>query len=270
MEKIGFIGLGEMGALMAKNLVKAGYKLFVFDIRKEAAEEFIRLGAKACSSAHEVGQSSDIVFVMARTTEQVESIVLGDNGLLQGCKTGSCIIISATINPISVQKIASLAKEKKVEVLDAPVSGGKEGAEAATLSIMAGGDENTFMKICPVLEKVGKNIFYLGSYGMGEVAKIANNLLLLINMNAACEAIELARNAGLSLDALLQIVKQQGTDFMTVHKMGHLKQALEELEKEWIVMAIEKFATAKEAAAFLGIGESTLSRKIKTYNLLKV
>lgn len=207
MKKIGFIGLGEMGALMAKNLVKAGHKLFVFDIRKEAAEEFIRLGAKACSSAHEVGQSSDIVFVMARTTEQVENIVLGDNGLLEGCKTGSCIIISATINPISVQKIASLAKEKKVEVLDAPVSGGKEGAEAATLSIMVGGDENTFKKIRPVLENIGKNIFYLGSYGMGEVAKIANNLLLLINMNAAYETINLAQNAGLSLDALLQIVK---------------------------------------------------------------
>ena len=207
MEKIGFIGLGEMGALMAKNLIKAGYEMAVFDVRKEACEEFITLGAKACASACEVGQSSEIAFVMARTTEQVESIVLGDNGLLQGCKTGATIIISATISPRSIQKIAGLAREKKVEVLDAPVSGAKAGAETGTLTIMAGGDEDTFRKIRPVLEKVGRNILYLGSCGMGEVAKITNNLLLLINMNAAYEAVKLAQNAGLSLEALLQVVK---------------------------------------------------------------
>jgi 3-hydroxyisobutyrate dehydrogenase-like beta-hydroxyacid dehydrogenase len=207
MEKIGFIGLGEMGSPMAKNLVKSGYTLFVFDIRKETADELVKSGAKACSSAYEVGQSADITFVMARTTEQVENIVLGDKGLLQSCKAGSCIIISATVNPLAIQKIAGEAKKKKVEVVDAPVSGAKQGAEAATLSIMAGGDEATFKKIRPVLDKVGKNIFYLGSYGMGEVAKIANNLLLLINMNAAYEAVKLAQNAGLSLDALLQIAK---------------------------------------------------------------
>ena len=209
MEKIGFIGLGEMGSPMAKNLVKSGYTLFVFDIRKEAADELVKSGSTACSSAYEVGQSAAITFVMARSTEQVENIVLGKKGLLQGCKAGSCIIISATVSPLTIQKLAVEAKKKKVEVVDAPVSGGKQGAEAATLSIMAGGDEATFKKIRPVLDKVGKsiNIFYLGSYGMGEVAKIANNLLLLINMNAAYEAVKLAQNAGLSLDALLQIAK---------------------------------------------------------------
>jgi 3-hydroxyisobutyrate dehydrogenase-like beta-hydroxyacid dehydrogenase len=200
MEKIGFIGLGEMGSPMAKNLVKSGYTLFVFDIRKETADELVKSGAKACSSAYEVGQSADITFVMARTTEQVENIVLGDKGLLQSCKAGSCIIISATVNPLAIQKIAGEAKKKKVEVVDAPVSGAKQGAEAATLSIMAGGDEATFKKIRPVLDKVGKNIFYLGSYGMGEVAKIANNLLLLINMNAAYEAVKLVEPGCIAAD----------------------------------------------------------------------
>lgn len=207
MEKIGFIGLGEMGSPMAKNLVKAGYPVFVFDIRKEAADELVKSGAKACPSPEDVGKSADVTFVMARITEQVEAIVLGDKGLLDGCKPGACIVISATINPLAVQKIAKIAAEKKVEVVDAPVSGGKQGSEAATLSIMAGGNEETFKKIRPVLEKIGKNIFYLGGNGMGEVAKLANNLLLLINMNAAYEAIKLAQGAGLSLEALQQIVK---------------------------------------------------------------
>ncbi|MFH1080832.1 MAG: NAD(P)-dependent oxidoreductase [Pseudomonadota bacterium] len=207
MEKIGFIGLGEMGSPMAKNLVKSGYTLFVFDIRKEAADELVKVGAKACASPGEVGKSADVIFVMARDTEQVESIVLGDKGFLESCRPGSCIVISATINPLAVQKIAALAEKKKVEVVDAPVSGGRQGAEAGTLTIMAGGNEATFNKIRTVLEKVGKSIFYLGGCGMGEVAKLANNLLLLINMNAAFEAVKLAQNAGLSLDALMQIVK---------------------------------------------------------------
>jgi len=218
MYKIGFIGLGEMGLPMARNLSNAGYDLTVFARRKEVIDEMLQLGAKQSPSIHEVGKSADIIFVMARTTEQVENIVLGDKGLLQGCKAGACIIISATIDPILVQKIAGLAKNKSVEVLDAPVSGGRQGAEAATLSIMVGGDENTYTKIRPVLEKIGKNIFYLGSYGMGEVAKIANNLLLLINMNAAYEAVNLAKNAGLSLDALLQVVKPStGGSWVTEH-----------------------------------------------------
>lgn len=207
MEKIGFIGMGEMGSPMAKNLVKAGYPVFVFDIRKEAVDDMVKSGAKACSSPADVGKSADVTFVMARITEQVESIVLGNKGLLEGCKPGACMVLSATINPLAVQKIAKIAAEKNVEVVDAPVSGGKQGAEAATLTIMAGGNEATFKKIRPILEKVGKNIFYLGGCGMGEVAKLANNLLLLINMNAAFEAVKLAKNAGLSLDALMQIVK---------------------------------------------------------------
>ena len=207
MEKIGFIGLGEMGSPMAKNLIKAGVTLFVFARRKEVLEDLVKLGATACSTVREVGEVCDTTIVMARTTEQVEDIVLGDSGLLVGCSPGSCIIIMSTINPIAIQKMAAKAKEKGIEIVDAPVSGGRQGAEAATLSIMAGGDEKTFKEVRPLLEKMGKNIFYLGDYGMGEVVKIINNLLLLINMIAAYEAVTLAEKAGLNLDSLLAAVK---------------------------------------------------------------
>ena len=176
-------------------------------IRKEAMDDLAKMGARACSNLAEVGQSSDTIFVMARTTDQVESILLGDNGVIEGCSSGSCIIIAATIDPIAVQKIAGIAKVKGIEVIDAPVSGGRQGSEAASLTIMGGGDENTFNKVRPILEKVGKNILYLGSSGMGEVVKITNNLLLLIHMNAAYEAVKLARNAGLSEEMLLQVVR---------------------------------------------------------------
>jgi len=207
MRKIGFIGLGEMGALMAKNLVGSGYQLSVFDINKQAVKELSKLGAGECSSAKEVGEYSNITIIMARTTEQVNAIILGEKGLLEGCKAKSRILIMSTISPVAVQNIAEIAKKKEIEVMDAPVSGGRQGAEEAMLSIMVGGDKNVFQEVRPILEKVGKKIFYLGGYGMGEVAKIANNLLLLINMNAAYEAIELAEKAGLSLKSFLDIVE---------------------------------------------------------------
>jgi len=207
MKKIGFIGLGEMGALMAKNLLGAGYQLSVFDINKQAVEELYKQGATESYSAKEVGEYSNITIVMARTTEQVNAIILGEKGLLEGCKVKSRILIMSTISPIAVQNIAEIAKKRNIEVLDAPVSGGRQGAEDATLSIMVGGDKKVFQEVRPIFEKIGKQIFYLGDYGMGEVAKIANNLLLLINMNAAYEAIELVEKAGLSVESFLDVVK---------------------------------------------------------------
>jgi 3-hydroxyisobutyrate dehydrogenase-like beta-hydroxyacid dehydrogenase len=205
--KIGFIGIGEMGFPMAKNLMDSGYDLSVFDTSEAAMDDLAKLGSARGASIKEIGGSSDVIIVMVRTTEQTEAVVLDGGGLLESCKPGSCIIIASTISPTSVQKMAGKAKEKDIQVVDAPVSGGRQGAEAKTLSMMVGGEKKAYERVRPILEKMGKNIFYMGSVGMGEVAKLANNLLLLIQMNAAYEATALAEKAGLDPDLLRDLIK---------------------------------------------------------------
>ncbi len=205
--KIGFIGIGEMGFPMAKNLMDSGYDLSVFDINEAALDNMAKLGAARSASIKEIGEFSDVVIVMVRTTEQVEAVVLDGGGLLESCKPGSCIIIASTISPTSVQKIAGKTKEKEIQLVDAPVSGGRQGAEARTLSMMVGGEKEAYERVRPVLEKMGKNIFYMGSVGMGEVAKLANNLLLLIHMNAAYEATALVEMSGLDPDLFRDLIK---------------------------------------------------------------
>lgn len=204
--KIGFIGLGEMGLPMARNLLKAGHSVAAYDLRLEAVNEVVKSGGTMCQSVKEIGELCDLVVVMVRTTEQVEGVMLEKHGLLESCKKGACIVIMSTIDPLTVKKIASAAKERSIDVMDAPVSGGRQGAEAGSLSVMVGGDKVTYEKLVPILKTLGKKVIYLGSNGMGEVAKIVNNLLLLINMNAAYEAIELASKAGLPTEALLTAV----------------------------------------------------------------
>ena len=205
--KIGFIGIGEMGFPMANNLIESGYNLFVFDVNNEAMDGLAKLGATKCSSVKDIGESSDVIIIMVRTTSQVEDIFFREEGLLDSCSPGSCIIITSTISPTSAQKMARQAKEKEITEVDAPVSGGREGAEARTLSMMVGGDKEDYEGVRPVLEKMGKNIFYMGTIGMGEVAKLANNLLLLIHMNAAYEATALVEMSGLDPDLFRDLIK---------------------------------------------------------------
>ena len=214
--KIGFIGIGEMGFPMAKNLIDSGYDLSVFDISEAALDDLAKLGAARGASIKEIGEFSDVIFIMVRTTEQVEAVVIDRGGLLESCKPGSCIIIASTISPTSVQKIAGKAKEKEIQIVDAPVSGGRQGAEARTLSMMVGGEKEAYERVWPILEKMGKNIFYMGSEGMGEVAKLANNLLLLIQMNAAYEATALAEKAGLDIELLRDLIKVSTGDSWVV------------------------------------------------------
>jgi 3-hydroxyisobutyrate dehydrogenase-like beta-hydroxyacid dehydrogenase len=144
---------------------------------------------------------------MVRTTDQAKAVVLGEGGLLNTCRPGTTIIVMSTISPTAVQEMAAQAKKRGVEIMDSAVSGGRQGAEAGTLSMMVGGDEATFQKMHPMLEKMGKNIFYMGTIGMGEAAKLANNLLLLINMIAAYEAMALAEKLGLDQNLLRDLVK---------------------------------------------------------------
>ncbi|MFH1479700.1 MAG: NAD(P)-dependent oxidoreductase [Pseudomonadota bacterium] len=208
MEKvIGFIGLGEMGLPMAKNLIKAGYGLNIFDTNKRPLMELEKLGAHVLNSSREVARSSKIVMVMVRTPDEVREVIAGKEGLLTEAAPSSIILIMSTIDAGTAQEMSRLAGEKEVIVLDCPVSGGSPGAEAATLTIIAGGPEEVLESCKPILEVMGKNIFYLGEIGMGESAKLINNLLLGIYMSAAYEAVALAKKAGVKMDVLFDLLK---------------------------------------------------------------
>lgn len=205
--RIGFIGVGEMGFPMAKRLINADHKLYVFDMVKEPLLTLQNAGAEIGGSAKEVAEKSEMVIVMVRTTAQAESALSGDRGVLAGAPRGSTILLMSTIDPFVVKKLAGLAKERGVDFLDAPVSGAKQGAEAGTLTVMVGGVEDVFRKCKPIFDVLGKNIFYLGDIGMGESAKLVNNLLLLVNMCAAYEAMALAIKAGVKMDVLFNLIK---------------------------------------------------------------
>lgn len=208
MEKtIGFIGLGEMGLPMAKNLIKAGYGLNIFDMNKKPLLELEKLGARVLPSSREVAQASRIVIIMVRSPDQVREVIAGKEGLLAGVAPSTIILIMSTIDSGTAQEMSRLAAEKEVVVLDCPVSGGSPGAEAGTLTIMAGGPEEVLKSCRPMLEVMGKNIFYLGGIGMGESAKLINNLLLTIYMSAAYEAVALAKKAGVKMDVLFDLLK---------------------------------------------------------------
>ncbi len=206
-DRVGFIGVGEMGFPMAWNLLKSGHKLAAYDILESPLAELRKLGAEICKAPREAARDSDVIIIMVRTMQQVEDVVTGEDGVLSGAREGSTVLIMSTIDPRAIKRMEGLAGSQGVAVLDCPVSGAKHKAEAGTLTIMAGGSEDAFTAVRPLLEVLGQNIFYLGESGMGEAAKLVNNLLLLVHMNAAYEAMALANKAGVRIDALTDLIR---------------------------------------------------------------
>ena len=208
--KIGFIGLGNMGGPMAVNLAKAGFELCVYDTRAEPLAEMKALGAKVAGSAYEVGQWSDIIQIVVVNDAQLEDVVYGggsDKGVLAGAKPGSIIVIHSTVQPETCKKMAAQANASGVHVIDAPVSGGEMASRAGTLSIMLGGDPAHIEACRPALEAVSKSRFHIGEVGTGQVAKLANNMVALINLEATREGLRLARLSGIDEGKMLEILK---------------------------------------------------------------
>lgn len=206
-KNIGFIGLGLMGSWMCKNLLRNGFDLTVYDMRKEAAEELKALGASIADSCKEVAAASDVIISMVRDDSQTDEVFEGESGIWAGVKSGSTTIISSTIDPLHCQHIAAEGEKKDVKCLDAPVSGGRTGAEAATLTFMIGGDKEAFEKCRPIIQAMGNNIFYLGSSGMGQVAKVVNGILVLSNLAVLSDAVTLGLRAGLKLENMLNVFR---------------------------------------------------------------
>ena len=206
MTRVAFIGLGNMGAPMAQNLVKAGFKLSVFDLVAESVAQLVKAGASAASSASDAVKEADVVITMLPASKHVEGIYLGADGLLAKIPSKALIIDCSTIAADSARKVAAAASAHGLAMIDAPVSGGTGGAIAGTLTFIVGGEAVDLERARPLLEKMGKNIFHAGAAGAGQVAKIANNMLLGIAMAGTAEALALGVANGLDPKVLSEII----------------------------------------------------------------
>ena len=207
LRKVGFIGLGELGAFMARNLLNKGFELAVHDIAEEPVKKLQALGARGATDAREVAAASDVTIIMVRDDAQLEQVVNGEGGVWQGAREGTFLLICSTVDPLHCQRIAKEGEARGVQVLDAPVSGGWTGAQAGTLTFIIGGNEAALETCRPVIEAMGKNIFHLGGSGMGEVAKVVNNFMMSINLATLSEGLALAGKAGLDLDTFIKVVQ---------------------------------------------------------------
>lgn len=204
--RIGFIGLGIMGRPMAKNLIKAGYDLTVYNRTATKTEELRGLGAQVGSTPAEAAKGSDVVITMVSDTPDVEEVILGPRGVIHGARSGSVVIDMSTISPSVTKNIARTLAEKGIEMLDAPVSGGEKGAIEGTLSIMVGGKEDVFERCVPIFEAMGKNIVHMGPNGAGQTTKLCNQVLCSLTILSMAECLILGAKAGLDLEKLLQAV----------------------------------------------------------------
>lgn len=205
-ERIGFIGLGHMGRPMAHHLLAAGYQLTVFNRSRPAIDELASAGAVAAHSPREVAEQSDIVITMLPADPDVESIVIGTDGLRERVRAGMLFIDMSTISPLATRRIASILEPYGVRALDAPVSGGEEGAKSATLSIMVGGSEEDFQRAQPLFSVLGKTITYCGPGGSGQIVKACNQVLVALIIEAISEALVLGAKAGVAPDIILKVL----------------------------------------------------------------
>jgi 2-hydroxy-3-oxopropionate reductase len=194
--KIGFIGLGIMGRPMALNLLKHGYPLWVHGRRPVTMQVLIGAGATPCHSAREVAVNADVIITMVSDSPDVESVVLGENGLIREMRPGKIVVDMSTISPAVTRRLARELEAHGAEMLDAPVSGGEGGAINATLSIMVGGKAEAFARVKPIFECLGKNIVHVGDNGAGQVAKACNQIVVGVTIEAVSEALTFARRNG--------------------------------------------------------------------------
>lgn len=207
IKKIGFIGLGIMGKPMAGNLIAAGYQLVVHDINREAVKELVAKGAEEALSPKEASESADVVVTILPDDDTVEQVATGKDGVLEGMSEGAILVDMSTISPTTAKRIAERLEANGMEMLDAPVSGGEIGAIEGNLSIMVGGKQEIFDRVLPALQKMGKNINYVGDHGAGQVAKASNQIIVALTIEAVAEALIFAKKSGVDpvkvRDALL-------------------------------------------------------------------
>jgi len=206
MAVIGFIGLGIMGRPMAKNLIKAGYKLIVYD-KFAKFDDIVALGAEGAASNKDVASKSEIIITMLPNSPHVKEAILGPGGVIEGIKAGTIVVDMSSIAPAASKEVGAALKAKNVLFLDAPVSGGEPKAIDGTLAIMVGGEKDVFEKVKPILEKMGSSVVLVGAVGAGNVTKLANQIVVALNIAGVSEAFVLAKKAGVDPQAVFDAIK---------------------------------------------------------------
>ena len=207
MKNIGFIGLGIMGKPMAKNLLKAGYALIVYDINAEPIQELVKAGAKEGRSSQDVASQSEVVITMLPNSPEVKDAVLGGRGVIQGAKSGTILVDMSSISPIVSKEISERLRRKGIAMLDAPVSGGEPKAIEGTLAIMVGGSQETFDTVKDILGAMGASVTLVGDIGSGNITKLANQIIVALNIAAMGEAMVLATKAGVDPERVYQAIR---------------------------------------------------------------
>lgn len=237
--QVGFIGLGIMGRPMVRNLMKAGFKVRVYNRSAGPAEQLAAEGAIPAASPQDVAQSSDVIITIVTDSPDVEQVILGEKGVIHGARPGSVVIDMSTISPDVTRDIAKALATQGVAMLDAPVTGGDTGAIAGTLSIMVGGDEAVFGECRSVLEAMGSNIVHIGSHGMGQTVKLCNQILCGLHALAAAEALSFAAKAGADLDKVLAVVTKGAGGSWALENLGP-KMVAKDFEPGFMVKLLQK------------------------------
>ncbi len=205
--KLGFIGLGIMGKPMSKNLIKAGHELVVCDFNQNSVTELVALGAKSAPDGAAVAKECDVIITMLPNSPHVRSVALGENGISDTAKAGTVVIDMSSIDPVESKAIGAKLQEKGIELMDAPVSGGEPKAIDGTLSVMVGGNKATFDTFYDVLKAMAGSVVYVGELGAGNIAKLANQIVVALNISAVAEALTFAQKAGASPDLVYQAIR---------------------------------------------------------------
>jgi 3-hydroxyisobutyrate dehydrogenase len=205
--RIGFVGLGNMGGPMALNLIKAGHALSVYDVRREAAAPHLAAGARWADSPAAVAAECELVMTSLPGPKEIEEVALGEGGIIGRIARGTIYADLSTNSPAVIRRLHAAFKEKGVEVLDTPVSGGIRGARNATLAVMVGGDRSAFEKIKPALDAIGDKVSYIGESGAGSVAKLVHNMIAICSTQLLAEAFTMGMKAGVAPEALLKVVQ---------------------------------------------------------------
>ncbi|MEW6636203.1 MAG: 2-hydroxy-3-oxopropionate reductase [Actinomycetota bacterium] len=206
-ERVGFIGLGIMGRPMAKNLIEAGYELLLYNRTRQKAERLAKeSGARLAHSLGELAEASDLIITMLPDSPEVQSVVAGEGGLLEGIREGALLVDMSTISPVVTRELAAKVSQRGASMLDAPVSGGDVGAIEGTLSIMVGGDREDFERARPLFEVMGKTVTYVGPSGAGQVTKAANQIVVALTIEAVSEALVLGSKGGVAPEKILDVL----------------------------------------------------------------
>lgn len=217
--RLGFIGVGNMGGPMCRNLIKKGYDVLVCDLDPAAVARCTKLGASTANSAKEVAAQSDVVFTSLPGPTEIEAVALGPGGIREGAHPGMIYVDLSTNSPALAQRLAAEFKKLGIPMLDAPVSGGVPGAEAGTVSVIVGGPKSTFDQVRPMLEAIGKNLYHMGDSGAGCIAKLVNNMIAFINFSVLSEGMMVGVKAGADPQKLLDVISTSSGNSNAVGKI---------------------------------------------------